>query len=75
MLHDMSREFWHISGLVLLGLGVAGPIAGWFLGIDKFFLVMGPVCCFLGAGYFLQLGNYSKPRKEREGESGEIKPL
>ena len=68
MLHDMSSEFWHVSGLLLLVLSIAGPVAGWFLGVDKIFLIMCFTFCFLGAVYFAQLGNYSKPRKVRETE-------
>ena len=31
MLDDISREFWHMFGVVLLICAKVGPIVGWYL--------------------------------------------
>jgi hypothetical protein len=61
----MSRAFWYILGLVLLISAIIVPIAGWYLDFDHTFLFGVSLGGFLGAGYMLQLGNWSKSRKER----------
>jgi len=64
-LYDMSREFWHKLGLVLLISAFVVPITGWFLGFGDFFVFATGSGCLIGAGFMLQLGNASDSRKDR----------
>jgi hypothetical protein len=65
MLHDMSREFWHLLGIVLLIAAVVAPMLGWYLDVDHAALVGFSILCVIGAGYMLQLGNASDSREDR----------
>jgi hypothetical protein len=63
MLHDMSREFWHTLGMVLLVCAIVVPITGWFLDFGGFFVFASFLGCLMGAAYMLQLGNASDSRR------------
>ena len=64
-LHDMTREFWHTLGLVLLISAFVVPITGLYLGFGGFFVFATGSGCLMGAGFMLQLGNASNSRKDR----------
>ena len=66
MLHDMSREFWQGVSLTLLVGGIVGLVAGWYfgLGVLTWVLFSGGI---MGAGYALQLGNWSRSKSEHDG--------
>jgi hypothetical protein len=65
MLHDMSREFWHTLGLILLVSAIVIPSVGWHPDFGGFFVFSSFLGCIMGAGYMLQLGNASDSRKNR----------
>jgi hypothetical protein len=67
-MHDMSSTFWYVLSLILLVGAVSALIANLFLDGDNtlhtllFFISFGGL---LGAGYTLQLGNWSKSTNDR----------